>query len=157
MKIQIINGPNLNLLEKREESVYGGQSFEGYLIVLKDLYDDFEIQYFQSNIEGEIVDKIHETGFENAAIIINAGAYSHTSVAIRDAIEMVKCPVVEVHISNILSRESFRHKSIIAPVCSGSIMGFGLDSYRLAIESLRINGKLKIACPPKSKGRRRDN
>jgi 3-dehydroquinate dehydratase-2 len=141
MKIQIINGPNLNLLEKREKSMYGGQSFEGYLKILTDVYSDYEISYFQSNIEGEIVNKIQETGFGYDSIIINAGGYTHTSVAIRDAIEMVKCPVVEVHISNILDRDDFRHKSIIGPVCTGSIMGFGLDSYRLAVESLRIKNR----------------
>jgi len=139
MKIQIINGPNLNLLEKRKNSVYGGKSFDGYLKLMQELYADFVIEYYQSNIEGELVDMIQKSGFSFDAIILNAGAYTHTSVAIRDAIELVKCPVVEVHISNILSREEFRHKSIIGPVCTGSILGFGLDSYRLAIESLRIN------------------
>jgi len=138
MKIQIINGPNLNLLEKRDMSVYGGQSFEGFLKILKEVYTDFELMYYQSNIEGEIVDKIQETGFNSDAIILNAGAYTHTSIAIRDAIETIKCPVVEVHISNVLKRERFRHESIIGAVCSGSIIGFGLDSYRLAIESVRL-------------------
>ena len=138
MKIQIINGPNLNLLEKRDKSIYGGKSFEEFLKILTDLFKDHDIEYFQSNIEGELVDKIQQTGFSYDAIILNAGAYTHTSVAIRDAIEAIKCPVVEVHISNILTREDFRHISIIGPVCSGSIMGFGLDSYRLAIESIRV-------------------
>ena len=139
MKIQIINGPNLNLLEKRKDSIYGGKSFDEYLTILYELYADFNIKYFQSNLEGEIVKTIQDTGFTSDGIVLNAGGYTHTSVAIRDAIEVVKCPVVEVHITNILSRENFRHVSIIGPVCAGSIIGFGLDSYRLAIESLRIN------------------
>ena len=135
MKIIIINGPNLNLLGKREKNIYGDLSFDGYFETLKNNYPQHELNYYQSNIEGEIVNKIHEFGFDHDGIIINAGAYTHTSVAIRDAIAGVTTPVVEVHISNILTRESFRHKSIIGPVCVGSIMGFGLDSYRLGIES----------------------
>nr|MBD3621320.1 3-dehydroquinate dehydratase [Sunxiuqinia sp.] len=116
-------------------NIYGDLSFDGYFETLKHNYPQHELNYYQSNIEGEIVNKIHEFGFDHDGIIINAGAYTHTSVAIRDAIAGVTTPVVEVHISNILTRESFRHKSIIGPVCVGSIMGFGLDSYRLGIES----------------------
>jgi 3-dehydroquinate dehydratase-2 len=138
MKIQIINGPNLNLLGKREKEFYGNISFEKYLEILKDLFKDIEIEYFQSNIEGEIINKIHETGFAYNGIVLNAGGYTHTSVAIADAITAVEAPVVEVHISNVFAREEFRHVSLIAPKCKGSISGFGLDSYRLAIESLRV-------------------
>ena len=136
-KIQIINGPNLNLLGKRETSIYGNTSFENYFLNLKSRFIDIEMEYFQSNIEGEIINKIHEKGFDYDGIIINAGAYTHTSVAIRDAISGVTTPVIEVHISNILTRENFRHESLIGPVCIGSIMGFGLDSYRLGIEAIK--------------------
>lgn len=132
MKILIINGPNLNLLGIRETRVYGSQSFESYLSELQKEFT-FDIVYFQSNIEGEIVTKIQEFGFNCHGIILNAGAYTHTSIAIRDAISAVTVPVVEVHISNTLSREDFRHKSVIGPVCKGCIMGFGLESYRLAL------------------------
>lgn len=135
MKIIIINGPNLNLLGVREKSIYGSESFETYFEKLKTTFPEIELHYYQSNIEGEIVNKIHEFGFDSNGIIINAGAYTHTSVAIRDAISGVNTPVVEVHISNTLSREDFRHKSIIGPVCKGCIMGFGLGSYQLAIQS----------------------
>ncbi len=135
MKIIIINGPNLNLLGLRETSIYGSQSFELYFEALKNLFADIEFEYHQSNIEGEIINLIHKFGFNSDGIIINAGAYTHTSVAIRDAISGVKTPVVEVHISNTLTREDFRHKSLIGPVCKGCIMGFGLDSYRLAVLS----------------------
>ena len=135
MKLLIINGPNLNLLGKREKSIYGSESFEVFFDKLKSLFPDVNLTYFQSNIEGELVDKIHEFGFDSDGIILNAGAYTHTSVAIRDAIAGVKTPVVEVHISNTLSREDFRHKSIIGPVCKGCIMGFGLLSYKLAVYS----------------------
>jgi 3-dehydroquinate dehydratase-2 len=138
MKIQIINGPNLNLLGKREKEFYGDISFEKYLEILKDLFKDIEIDYYQSNIEGEIINKIQETGFSYNGIVLNAGGYTHTSVAIADAIAAVKAPVVEVHISNVFAREEFRQISLIAPKCKGSISGFGLDSYRLAIESLRV-------------------
>lgn len=136
MKILLMNGPNLNLLGIREKSIYGSTSFEDYFQMLKSKYPNIQMEYFQSNIEGELINKIHERGFESDGIIINAGAYTHTSVAIRDAISGVKCPVIEVHISNILTRESFRHESLIGPVCIGSIMGFGLDSYRLGIEAI---------------------
>lgn len=138
MKIAIINGPNLNLLGIREKSIYGEQKFESYFMGLKQRFSDLSLEYYQSNIEGEIINFLHQVGFELDGIIINAGAYTHTSIAIRDAISAVKAPVVEVHISNILTRENFRHESIIGPVCKGSIMGFGLDSYRLAIESFLI-------------------
>ena len=137
MKILLINGPNLNLLGIREQSIYGNKSFENYFRTLQSDYPDIEMEYYQSNIEGELINKIHERGFEYDGIIINAGAYTHTSVAIRDAISGVKSPVIEVHISNILTRESFRHESLIGPVCIGSIMGFGLDSYRLGIEAFK--------------------
>jgi len=134
MKILLINGPNLNLLGVREQGVYGNISFNEYFESLKSTYQSIHLDYFQSNIEGEIINKIHQVGFTYDGIIMNAGAYTHTSIAIRDAISAVTTPVVEVHISNILTRENFRHESIIGPVCKGSIMGFGLDSYRLAIE-----------------------
>jgi len=137
MKILLINGPNLNLLGIREQSIYGNKSFENYFQTLQNEYPDIEMEYYQSNIEGELINKIHERGFTFDGIIINAGAYTHTSVAIRDAISGVKSPVVEVHISNILTRENFRHESLIGPVCVGSIMGFGLDSYRLGIEAIK--------------------
>jgi 3-dehydroquinate dehydratase-2 len=137
MKVLLINGPNLNLLGIREQSIYGNKSFENYFQTLQNEYPEIEMEYYQSNIEGELINKIHERGFTFDGIILNAGAYTHTSVAIRDAISGVKSPVIEVHISNILTRESFRHESIICPVCIGSIMGFGLDSYRLGIEAIK--------------------
>ena len=135
MKVIIINGPNLNLLGKREKNIYGNQSFEDYFSNLKTLYPHVDLNYFQSNSEGWIIDKIHEVGFEYDGIIINAGAYTHTSVAIRDAIASVTTPAVEVHISNIHAREEFRHHSHLSPVCKGVIVGLGLDGYRLALES----------------------
>ena len=137
MKILLINGPNLNLLGIREKSIYGELPFEDYYKVLQSNFPEIELEYFQSNIEGELINKIHERGFEYDGVIINAGAYTHTSVAIRDAISGVKSPAIEVHISNIMTRESFRHESLIGPVCIGSIMGFGLDSYRLGIEAFK--------------------
>ena len=136
MKILLINGPNLNLLGIREKSIYGEIPFESFFQSLQLKFPDIEMEYYQSNVEGELINKIHERGFVYDGIIINAGAYTHTSIAIRDAISGVKSPVIEVHISNILTRESFRHESLIGPVCIGSIMGFGLDSYRLGIEAL---------------------
>jgi len=145
MKILIINGPNLNLLGIREKSIYGDTSFEQYLNSLRTDYPQLEIHYFQSNIEGEIIDKLHETGFSFDGIIINAGAYTHTSIAIRDAISAIKTQVIEVHISNTLTREDFRHKSVIGPVCKGCIMGFGLHSYKLGIESILLNLKQEQA------------
>lgn len=132
----IINGPNLNLLGKREPSVYGAQSFEEYLKELASKYPKVNLSYFQSNSEGELIDKIHQAGFDANGIILNAGAYTHTSVALHDAIRAVSAPVIEVHISNVHARESFRHTSLIAAACKGVICGFGLDSYRLAIEAL---------------------
>lgn len=138
MRIQIINGPNLNLLGTREKEIYGEVEFEKFLKLLKEHFNDLELDYYQSNVEGEIINKIHEVGFNFNGIVLNAGGYTHTSVAIADAIKAVKTPVVEVHITNVFAREEFRHKSLIAPNCLGSISGFGLDSYRLAIESLRV-------------------
>lgn len=135
MKICIVNGPNLNLLGRREKGIYGDSSFEDWLEKIRLNFSQVELDYFQSNIEGEIVSHLQKTGFSAHGIVINAGAYTHTSVAIRDAIAAITSPVVEVHISNILTRESFRHDSMIGPVCKGTIMGFGLDSYRLGIES----------------------
>ena len=135
MKIEVINGPNLNLLGKREKSIYGDKNFEEYLNELRKQFPDIQIDYYQSNIEGEIINKIHEVGFSSDGIVLNAGGYTHTSVAIRDAIAAVKVPVVEVHISNTFSREDFRHTSLISPVCRGCILGFGLQSYQLAIQS----------------------
>ncbi|MCD8165441.1 MAG: type II 3-dehydroquinate dehydratase [Bacteroides sp.] len=135
MKLQIINGPNINLLGKREPSIYGSVSFEEYLTDLQTRYPDIEFSYFQSNVEGEMINKIHEAGFDMDGIILNAGAYTHTSIAIQDAIRAVTAPVIEVHISNVHSREAFRHKSMIAAACKGVICGFGMNSYRLAIES----------------------
>lgn len=139
MALLIINGPNLNLLGKREKNIYGDQSFEDYFTELQREYAETNLIYFQSNSESEIIDKIHELGFEIDGIIINAGAFTHTSVAIRDAIAGVTSPVIEVHISNVHSREEFRHKSFISAVCKGVIAGFGLDSYRLAIEHFLNN------------------
>ena len=134
-KIQIINGPNLNLLGKREPTVYGNSSFEDYLQVLRQRYPDCEFAYYQSNVEGELINKIHEVGFSYDGIVLNAGAYTHTSIALHDAIKAVTTPVVEVHISNVHARESFRHVSMLSAACKGVILGFGLDSYRLAVES----------------------
>ena len=136
MKIQIINGPNINLLGRREPGIYGSESFESYLKELRTAYPDIEIAYYQSNIEGELIDKIHETGFDVNGIVLNAGAYTHTSIALQDAIRAVTSPVVEVHISNVHKREEFRHKSMISCACMGVICGFGLNSYRLAIEAI---------------------
>jgi 3-dehydroquinate dehydratase-2 len=135
MKIIIINGPNLNLLGKREPTVYGNKTFQDYFNQLKDRFEDIELSYYQSNIEGEIIDKIHETGFSYDGIILNAAAYTHTSVGIGDAIKAVETPVVEVHISNVYQREPYRHVSFIAPHSKGVITGFGLQSYELALRS----------------------
>ena len=135
MKILIINGPNLNLLGKREPEVYGSMSFEEYFKKLELKFKKISLEYYQSNVEGELIDKIHEVGFEYDGIVINAGAYTHTSVALRDAISGIETSTIEVHISNTHQREKFRHHSYISPVCKGIILGFGLDSYRLAIES----------------------
>lgn len=135
-KIIIINGANLNMLEKREVEIYGGVSFDSYLNTIREKYQQAEIHYFQSNIEGEIVEKIQQAGSLYDAIVINAGAYTHTSIAIYDALKMIQIPVIEVHISNIYKRESFRHHSYISPCASGIIVGMGLKGYALAIESL---------------------
>lgn len=137
MRLLIINGPNLNLLGVREPGIYGSRGFESYLDELRKRYADIEIDYFQSNHEGSIIDKLHETGFSIDGIVLNAGAYTHTSVAIADAISAIKAPVIEVHISNVHKREEFRHHSFLSPVCVGVICGFGLDSYRLGIEALK--------------------
>jgi len=135
MKIQIINGPNLNLLGVREKSIYGDSSFEEYLKTLREKYAVIEIDYFQSNVEGEIINKLHEVGFSYDGIILNGGGYTHTSVAIADAISGIKTTVVEVHISNIYAREEFRHISLSGKNCRGVLTGFGLNGYRLALES----------------------
>jgi 3-dehydroquinate dehydratase-2 len=135
-KIIIINGPNLNLLGKREPDIYGNISFEDFFADIKDVYSgDIQLSYFQSNIEGELIDKIQEVGFSYQGIILNAGGYTHTSVALRDAVAAVKTPVIEVHISNPYSREEFRHQSLISGVCKGVIAGFGMESYVLALDS----------------------
>lgn len=136
MRILIMNGPNINLLGKREPSIYGSVTFEDYLASLRARYADVQIDYFQSNIEGELINKIHEAGFEVDGIVLNAGAYTHTSIALQDAIRAVSAPVIEVHISNVHARESFRHVSMIASACKGVICGLGLNSYRLALEDL---------------------
>lgn len=135
MKICIINGPNLNLLGKREPTIYGHTTFEDYLLQLKNDFPSIEIDYYQSNVEGEIITKLHEVGFSYNGIILNAGAYTHTSVGIGDAVSGISTPVVEVHISNTFSRESFRHQSYISPNAKGVIIGFGLESYKLALQS----------------------
>lgn len=142
MKIQIINGPNLNLLGVREPEVYGSTNFDSFLAELCKTYPQAQIEYFQSNTEGALVDKIHEVGFSFDGIVLNAGAYTHTSVALLDAIKAVNTPVIEVHISNIHQREEFRHHSMISAGCKGVICGFGLDSYRLAIEAIVGSSKV---------------
>jgi 3-dehydroquinate dehydratase II len=137
MNIEIINGPNLNLLGKREPEKYGYASFDDYLLKLRSWFPEFSFSYFQSNIEGELIDEIQKSDNKFDGIILNAGGYTHTSVAITDAIAAVSTPVIEVHITNIAAREEFRHTSLIARNCRGSIAGFGLDSYRLAVEALK--------------------
>lgn len=139
MKIMIINGPNLNLLGRREPEIYGSNSFEAYLDELRKKMDNVEIDYYQSNIEGELINKMQEVGFTYDGIVLNAGAYTHTSIALQDCIRSLNAPVVEVHISNVHKREEFRHKSMISCACLGVICGFGLDSYRLAIEGIIFN------------------
>lgn len=136
MKIQIINGPNLNLLGLREPTIYGAEGFDSYISNLREFFSIIEIDYYQSNVEGELINKLHEVGFSYDGIILNAGGYTHTSVAIADAIAAIQTPVVEVHISNIYAREEFRHVSLTGKNCKGVLTGFGLDGYRLAIESL---------------------
>ncbi|MCC8426754.1 type II 3-dehydroquinate dehydratase [Mucilaginibacter sp. UR6-11] len=138
MNIQIINGPNLNLLGVREKSIYGDSSFETYFVELQARYPNLTLTYYQSNVEGEIINKLHEIGFSYDGVVLNAGAYTHTSVAIADAIAAIKAPVIEVHISNVYKREEFRHHSMLAASCKGVIAGFGMDSYRLGIESLIV-------------------
>ena len=135
MKIIIINGPNLNLLGKREPEIYGTQTFEDYFEIVKKKFQNIDLHYFQSNIEGELISKIQEVGFSFDGIIINAGAYTHTSIGIGDAIKAIQTPVIEVHISNTFSREPFRHQSFISPNAKGVIIGFGLKSYDLALQS----------------------
>jgi 3-dehydroquinate dehydratase-2 len=138
MKIQIINGPNLNLLGVREKSIYGNTGFESYLEDLRTQYPDIQLDYYQSNVEGELINKLHEIGFSYDGVVLNAGAYTHTSVAIADAIAAITTPVIEVHISNVYKREEFRHHSMLAASCKGVIAGFGLESYRLGVESFII-------------------
>jgi 3-dehydroquinate dehydratase-2 len=138
MNIQIINGPNLNLLGVREKSIYGSADFESYLAELQNHFTNITINYYQSNVEGEIINKLHEVGFSCDGIVLNAGAYTHTSIAIADAIAGIKTPTIEVHISNVYKREEFRHHSMLAASCKGVIAGFGMHSYRLAIESLLL-------------------
>ncbi len=135
-RIQIINGPNLNLLGTREPTVYGSQTFEAYYLDLKSKFPNVELDYFQSNTEGLIIDKLHEVGFTYDGIVLNAGAYTHTSIAIADAIRSITVPVIEVHISNVFKREEFRHHSYLSEACKGCIVGFGLDSYRLAVDAM---------------------
>jgi len=135
MKIQIINGPNLNLLGKREPGIYGNEGFESFFETLKVKYNTVDLYYYQSNVEGEIINKLHEVGFSFDGIVMNAGAYTHTSVAIADAIAAIKTPVVEVHISNVYAREEFRHHSMMAKNCKGVVTGFGMVSYELALKS----------------------
>ena len=136
MKILIVNGPNLNLLGQREPGIYGTSSFESYLPTLRQRYPDVEIDYYQSNAEGELINRMQQDGFTVDGIVLNAGAYTHTSIALHDCIRSLKSPVIEVHISNVHQREPFRHHSYLSPACRGVICGFGLDSYRLAIEAL---------------------
>lgn len=141
MNLHIINGPNLNLIGKRETSIYGTGTFEDFLENLRNKNKQHSISYFQSNVEGELIDNIHKFGFSADGIILNAGGYTHTSVAIADAVASVQCPVIEVHISNIFAREAYRHVSLIAGKCIGSISGFGLNSYTLAVEAFLIRKK----------------
>ena len=142
MKILILNGPNINLLGKREPEIYGDRGFADYFDELKKTFPEVEFDYYQSNVEGEMINKIHEVGFSWDGIVLNAGAYTHTSIALQDAIKAVETPVVEVHISNVHKREEFRHKSMISCACLGVICGFGLDSYRLGVEALKKYNEL---------------
>jgi 3-dehydroquinate dehydratase-2 len=137
MKIQIINGPNLNLLGTREPDIYGNATFESFLEQLRARFPDIELLYYQSNVEGELINKMQLVGFSVDGIVLNAGAYTHTSIALHDCIKAISSPVIEVHISNVHQREEFRHHSMISAACRGVICGFGLDSYRLAIEALK--------------------
>lgn len=133
MKIIIINGPNLNLLGIREKNIYGSEDFDSFLEDLRKEFDGEDIDYYQSNVEGEVIDKLHEVGFDYDGIILNAGGYTHTSVAIADAVSAISTPVIEVHISNIFAREEFRHKSLLSPHCIGIVSGLGLNGYRMAL------------------------
>lgn len=142
MKLHIINGPNLNLLGKREPETYGKQSFEEYFEKLKARFPKVELHYFQSNVEGELINKLHQVGFTFDGIILNAGAYTHTSIALHDAIAAITTPVIEVHISNVYAREEFRHKSLITSKCIGLITGFGMDGYAMAIQHLLYKDQL---------------
>lgn len=143
MKIQIINGPNLNLLGVREPGIYGKSSFESYLPQLKAKYPDITIDYYQSNIEGELINKMQQVGFSYDGIVLNAGAYTHTSIALQDCIRSLRCPVVEVHISNVHKREEFRHHSFLSPACLGVICGFGLFGYDMAVQGIINNAQQK--------------
>jgi 3-dehydroquinate dehydratase-2 len=143
MKIQIINGPNLNLLGKRETDVYGNEPFEIFFDKLQKRFPSAELHYYQSNVEGEIINQLHKVGFGFHGIVLNAGAYTHTSIAIHDAVAAIKAPVVEVHISNIYAREEFRHTSLITSKCAGLITGFGLEGYALALQFLTQNSTSK--------------
>ena len=136
MKISIINGPNLNLLGTREPGVYGNQTFESYYKALQKQFPQVVFDYYQSNVEGELINRLQEVGFSSDGVLLNAGAYTHTSVAIGDAIKSIDSPVLEIHISNTFAREDFRHTSYITPVAKGLIIGFGLDSYRMGVESI---------------------
>ena len=135
-RLLILNGPNLNLLGKREPGIYGSDTMEGYFATLQERFPSIELEYYQSNVEGELINKLHEVGFTYDGVVLNAGAYTHTSVAIHDAINAISTPVVEVHISNVYQRETYRHTSLITGACVGVISGFGMDSYRLGIEAL---------------------
>lgn len=135
-RLLILNGPNLNLLGKREPGIYGSDTMEGYFATLQERFSSIELEYYQSNVEGELINKLHEVGFTYDGVVLNAGAYTHTSVAIHDAIKAISTPVVEVHISNVYQRETYRHTSLITGACVGVISGFGMDSYRLGIEAL---------------------
>lgn len=135
-RILVLNGPNLNLLGKREPGIYGNDSMESFLSHLRESFPEVEVEYYQSNVEGELINKLHEVGFTYDGVALNAGAYTHTSVAIHDAIKAIEAPVVEVHISNVYQRETYRHTSLITGACVGVIGGFGLNSYKLAIEAL---------------------
>ena len=137
MTIHIINGPNLNLLGTREPGIYGSSTFEDYLLKLRQRYPSINIQYYQSNVEGLLIDRLQQVGFSADGIVLNAGAYTHTSIALQDCIRSLKSPVIEVHISNVHKREEFRHKSMISCACLGVICGFGMDSYRLALEAIK--------------------
>lgn len=138
-RVLIINGPNLNLLGKREPEKYGYQDFETYFVALRKIYDELSLEYFQSNIEGELINKLHEVGFSFDAIVFNPGAYAHTSVALSDAIASIKTPVIEVHITNIYNREEYRHVSLTGKNCVGCITGFGLEGYEMALEYVASN------------------